>query len=140
MAPAEAGFPAPAVATPSVDTAAADADSVDVELCWSPAPRRVEVIRLQLAAGSTVAQALAQAVPLAHGLPPEASGWRVAIWGRRAEPGERLAPGDRIEWLRPLKVEPKEARRLRQRQHREALELMRQRQRERKAGARGGST
>jgi len=33
--------------------------------------------------------------------------------GQRKSPGDILMPGDRIELLQPLKIEPKEARRLR---------------------------
>ena len=38
-----------------------------------------------------------------------------AVFGRRVEATDPVAPGDRIEVLRPLKIDPKEARRLRAR-------------------------
>lgn len=38
-----------------------------------------------------------------------------AVFGRRVEPADVLSEGDRIEVLRPLEVDPKEARRLRAR-------------------------
>ena len=36
-----------------------------------------------------------------------------AVFGRRVEPADVLTEGDRIEVLRPLEIDPKEARRLR---------------------------
>ena len=39
----------------------------------------------------------------------------LARWGRKVEATAPLAEGDRIEWLRPLVVDPKESRRLRYR-------------------------
>ena len=38
-----------------------------------------------------------------------------AVFGRRVEPAGPVSEGDRIEVLRPLEVDPKEARRLRAR-------------------------
>ena len=36
-----------------------------------------------------------------------------AVFGRRVEPAAPVSTGDRIEVLRPLEIDPKEARRLR---------------------------
>ena len=36
-----------------------------------------------------------------------------AVFGRRVEPADRVSEGDRIEVLRPLQADPKEARRSR---------------------------
>jgi len=47
----------------------------------------------------------------AAGLDPGAGA--LAVWGRRATLQQALREGDRIELLRPLQVDPKEARRLR---------------------------
>lgn len=48
-------------------------------------------------------------------LAPELRGSRLgfAIFGRRVEPADPVSEGDRIEVLRPLQVDPKEARRSR---------------------------
>ena len=35
----------------------------------------------------------------------------LAIWGKRVEPGLPLNDGDRVEILRPLQIDPREARR-----------------------------
>jgi len=37
--------------------------------------------------------------------------WHAAIWGKPVEPSCVLQEGDRIEWLRGLRVDPKVARR-----------------------------
>ena len=39
--------------------------------------------------------------------------WRVAVWGKSVDKNTLLKDGDRLEVLRPLLVDPKEARRLR---------------------------
>jgi len=62
-------------------------------------------VGLMLEAGATVADALRAA-----GRPGAAP---VGIHGRRAMPGTALADGDRVEIYRPLRADPKEARRRR---------------------------
>lgn len=71
-------------------------------------PRRFERTEVELPAGSCVADALS------------ASGWAddpvvvaCAVFGVCVEPRAALRDGDRIELLRPLQVNPKEARRRR---------------------------
>ena len=79
---------------------------VDVVRAW---PRRHEQVHVVLPAGATVEDALA------------ASGWplldiaAVAIFGERVERHARLHDGDRVELLRPLSIDPKDARRRRAR-------------------------
>jgi len=69
-------------------------------------PGRFEEVAVQLPAGSCVGDAL------------DASGWNdqsseVAVFGVRATRGTALNDGDRIELLRPLLADPKQARRTR---------------------------
>ena len=71
-------------------------------------PRRFERLQLDLAEGACVADAL------------DAAGWcpgpearDCAIFGVAATSATRLRPGDRIELLRPLLADPKDARRRR---------------------------
>ena len=40
-------------------------------------------------------------------------GWSAGVWGRAAAPGRVLETGDRIEFTRPLRADPKTARRRR---------------------------
>jgi putative ubiquitin-RnfH superfamily antitoxin RatB of RatAB toxin-antitoxin module len=80
-------------------------------LVYSPAPRQVREWVLELAAGTTVAQALA-----ASGVFEEFSELRTArpalgIWGRKTTPGHTLQDHDRVEIYRGLRVDPKVARR-----------------------------
>jgi putative ubiquitin-RnfH superfamily antitoxin RatB of RatAB toxin-antitoxin module len=84
---------------------------MQVTVMYSPAPRQVLEWTLQLAAGSTVRDAL-----LASGWPEAAGDMDVAqadvgIWGRRCTPQQSLREGDRVEVYRGLLVDPKVARR-----------------------------
>ena len=77
---------------------------VEVVRAW---PRRFVAVPLQLPEGATLGEAVA-----ASGLPrDEVVGY--ALHGERAEPGAKLRDGDRVELLRPLAMDPKEARRRR---------------------------
>jgi putative ubiquitin-RnfH superfamily antitoxin RatB of RatAB toxin-antitoxin module len=70
-------------------------------------PDGAEVHELELEAGATVRGALAAAgVTAPHG---------AGIHGRRVALDTRLADGDRVEIYRPLRADPKEARRQRAR-------------------------
>ena len=77
---------------------------VEVVRAW---PRRFLAVPLDLADGATVAEAVA-----ASGLPLEDVGG-YSLHGERAGPESPLQDGDRVELLRPLLVDPKEARRRR---------------------------
>jgi uncharacterized protein len=84
---------------------------MQITLMYSPAPREVLEISLQVSETCTVGEALEQA------------GWRQAypelaaqtltlgVWGRRVGQGHVLRHGDRVEVYRPLRVDPKVARR-----------------------------
>lgn len=77
---------------------------VGVVLAW---PDRCQGVELRLDPAATVADAIA-----ASGLPLEGiAGF--AVHGVRVEPDAPLRDGDRVELLRPLQVDPKEARRKR---------------------------
>jgi putative ubiquitin-RnfH superfamily antitoxin RatB of RatAB toxin-antitoxin module len=77
---------------------------VEIVRAW---PRRHEAISLELPDGATVGDALA------------ASGWEggdragIAVFGVRADPERPLVDGDRVEVLRGLQADPKDARRRR---------------------------
>jgi hypothetical protein len=85
-----------------------------VEVCYGPGPGRVECVPLLLPAGSTLAQAL-QASGLLQRFPELGTAPPAGIWGRRQPPDTLLRERDRVELYRPLKVDPKEARRQRYR-------------------------
>ncbi|MFT3896235.1 MAG: RnfH family protein [Thermomonas sp.] len=77
---------------------------VEIVRAW---PHRHESQSLLLPEGASVADALA------------ASGWNdgdcagVAVFGVRSAPGQLLADGDRVEVLRGLQADPKDAQRRR---------------------------
>lgn len=81
--------------------------TVQVTVAHSPAPRQVREVVLDLPEGATVAEALQ-----ATGWPVQTwQGQDVGIWGRKAHLDTRLQPLDRVEVYRPLRVDPKVARR-----------------------------
>jgi uncharacterized protein len=77
---------------------------VEVVQAW---PRSYESARVDLPEGATVAEAIAAA-----GLTPGGH-VGVAVYGDIATADQRLRDGDRVELLRPLTIDPKEARRRR---------------------------
>lgn len=81
-----------------------------IEVAWSPAPREVQLVTLQLPAGATVRDAL-----LASGLELDWATHALGIWGQPATLEDPVRDGDRVEVYRALRVDPKEARRLRYR-------------------------
>ncbi|MGJ7526322.1 RnfH family protein [Variovorax sp. GB1P17] len=109
---------------------------IEVTLSCSPAAREVFEQVLQLASGTTLVNAV-QASGLASRFPD--LDWRHAmtpgIWGRAVEWDQALKEGDRIELCRPLKVDPKVARRERfQRQGARGTGLFANRRKGGKAG------
>lgn len=70
-------------------------------------PRRAERRHLALEPGATVGTAL-RAAGYAADLP-------AGVYGRRVGPETPLADGDRVEIYRPLRADPKDARRARAR-------------------------
>lgn len=82
-----------------------------VTVAFSPAARLVHEWVLRVAPGTTAAQAVL-ASPLAASFPgTDLAALHLCIWGRAASPAQVLREGDRVELLRPLRVDPKVARR-----------------------------
>lgn len=94
------------------------AGALRVEVAAGLQAGQVKRVQLQLPPGSTVRDALF-AADVWHwdetlSLNAIESGeWTVGVWGRRERPGHLLRDQDRIELVRQLKVDPKEARRVR---------------------------
>ena len=80
-------------------------------LVYSPAPRQVREWALVLPAGSTVVQALDSSGLLTACPELASSRLDVGVWGRPATLGQALCDQDRVEIYRPLRVDPKVARR-----------------------------
>ncbi|TLY46987.1 MAG: RnfH family protein [Gammaproteobacteria bacterium] len=74
---------------------------------------QVEFLReIELPAGATVEDALRES-GVREASAEAAAATRVGIWSKIVEPMQPLRDGDRVELYRDLKIDPKEARRLR---------------------------
>jgi putative ubiquitin-RnfH superfamily antitoxin RatB of RatAB toxin-antitoxin module len=89
-------------------------DTIRVEVAYGT-PQRQVVLRVRVAANSTLAQAI-EASGIRKEFPDlEVDPGRVGIFGRKAALDDPLRDGDRVEIYRPLLVDPKEVRRARAR-------------------------
>jgi putative ubiquitin-RnfH superfamily antitoxin RatB of RatAB toxin-antitoxin module len=78
---------------------------------YSPAPRVVHERVFDLPLGATALQAL-QASGLLQACPElQGKTLDLGLWGRTCPPSQLLQDGDRLEIYRPLRVDPKVARR-----------------------------
>ncbi|MEI7783413.1 MAG: RnfH family protein [Betaproteobacteria bacterium] len=75
------------------------------------APRQVQEYQLDLPEGANAQQALQACGIWGEPLEQDTSGWQIGIWGRRCSASSDLHEGDRLELYRPLRVDPKVARR-----------------------------
>jgi putative ubiquitin-RnfH superfamily antitoxin RatB of RatAB toxin-antitoxin module len=98
----------------------ARAEPLRIDVVYCPRPGVTELVPLRLEAGSSVADALQGSGLLErHGLALDAL--KVGVWCRAKDPLTPLRDLDRVEVYRPLQVDPKEARRLRYRRHKDRL-------------------
>ena len=85
--------------------------AISVAVVWAT-PRTQDIVPLRLPAGSTVGEALARSgLAGTWGFDPDRVTF--AVHGRRARRDATLRDGDRIDVLRPLSVDPMDARRRR---------------------------
>lgn len=97
-----------------------DALAITVVVGWGP--REVQQFQLSVPPGCTLKEALVLSGALDTrpelSLDTLESGvWSVGVWGQREKPGHVLRAHDRIEVVRGLQVDPKEARRVRYQAH-----------------------
>lgn len=84
---------------------------IEIVVAYSPAAREVCELPLRVPAGTTLGQAL-QASGLAQRFTDlDLAHAPVGIWGRKAGRDQVLRAQDRVEIYRPLRVDPKVARR-----------------------------
>ena len=88
---------------------------LSVTVAYSPAPGVVDVVDVSLAPGSTLLDALTASGLLARHPQIDPRVQAVGVWGQRRAIDAVLRDGDRVEVYRPLLIDPKDARRLRQR-------------------------
>lgn len=84
---------------------------MNIVLLYAPVPRQVRQWALDLPPGSTVAQALTSSGLLAECPELASSPPVIGIWGRKTSLRQVLQDQDRVEIYRPLRVDPKVARR-----------------------------
>lgn len=87
---------------------------IDIEVVYCPPGATCDRVRLRLPAGTTVAHAI-ESSGLAQRHALTASAMDVGVWGRRCAPTQLLRDRDRVELYRPLRCDPKQARRERYR-------------------------
>lgn len=93
-------------------------ERVAVEVVVAAAPGQVDLVTLELPAGATLRDALRASGLLQRHALVEA-GLRAGVWSREKPLDTPLREGDRVEVYRVLTVDPKEARRQRQRRQAE---------------------
>jgi putative ubiquitin-RnfH superfamily antitoxin RatB of RatAB toxin-antitoxin module len=93
---------------------------IRVTVGCSPVEGVAEELGLTLPAGATLGEALRASGVLERHPQFDPARQAVGIWGRVCALDTVLKEGDRVEIYRPLQVDPKEARRRRQRLQREA--------------------
>ena len=91
---------------------------VEVTLCWSLQPRQVHEHTLSVVAGSSVQAVLDQFIAgqghvLSSAESAQLKFMQPGIWNRKVAWTAPVHAGDRLELYRPLKVDPKVARRQR---------------------------
>ena len=82
-----------------------------VTVAYSPAPRQVCEWTLDMPSGSSARQAVVQCGVLAEFADLALDGLSAGIWGKRYSLNHKLKDKDRVEIYRPLRVDPKVARR-----------------------------
>ena len=84
---------------------------VAVTVAYAPAPRLVHEISLTLPAGSTVRAAIEASGLRARYPDLDLGPGNVGVWGRKTTLEQPLRERDRVEIWRPMRVDPKLARR-----------------------------
>jgi len=84
---------------------------MQITLVLSAAPRQVHEWQLQVSHPCDIHRLLEQVDWAALCGSTPTTGFEVSIWGRHAEVTSVLKDGDRVELTRPLRVDPKVARR-----------------------------
>lgn len=84
---------------------------IRVEVVFAPGPRTVQRVELDLPPSSTAEDALQRSGLVSKLTLQERSSLEIGIWGRKVAIDQVLRDLDRVELYRPLKVDPKVARR-----------------------------
>jgi putative ubiquitin-RnfH superfamily antitoxin RatB of RatAB toxin-antitoxin module len=90
----------------------ANAEEIRIEVAYA-LPERAHLIALQVRRGTTIREGIELSGLLQRCPEIDLAKNQVGIFGKLREPDTVLNEGDRIEIYRPLKADPKEARRKR---------------------------
>jgi uncharacterized protein len=82
-----------------------------IEVVYCPAPRQIRQWELELADGSSLAQALERCTFFTAFSELDANNIAAGVWGKRVGLDRVLEDRDRVEIYRALRVDPKTARR-----------------------------
>ena len=93
------------------------AQRINIAVVYSPRAGVVDEVALSLPEGTTVRAAIDASGLRARHPDIDLSAQAVGVWSKRRALDDVLRDLDRVELYRPLTVDPKEARRLRYRQH-----------------------
>ena len=91
------------------------ANLMRIEVMYASAPHELHHTVVQVPAHATLGQALAVCDWWLALSPEQRQALQAGVWSRACEPDAPLRDGDRVELYRPLRVDPKEARRQRYR-------------------------
>ena len=89
-----------------------NADLIEVEVAYAK-PDEQLIIKLDVAAGTTLQQAIEQSGILDRFPEIDPDQMKAGVFGKLKKLNQSLRDGDRVEIYRPLKMDPKEARRRR---------------------------
>lgn len=87
----------------------ANAEMITVEVAYAT-PKEQLILTVELAAGSTLSQAVEQSGIIEHFPEIDLATMKVGIFGKLKKPDQVLQPGDRVEIYRPLIADPKQVR------------------------------
>lgn len=85
--------------------------TISVTVCVSLEARQYLQIALELPAGAPVTEAIRQSGVLLGLADESIDALQIGVWGRKCTHDAVICDGDRVELYRPLKVDPKTARR-----------------------------
>jgi len=85
-------------------------ETIRVEVVFG-LPDRQELVSVNVAPDANCAAAISRSGIAADFPEFDLATLPIAIWGRPAERGDGLKKGDRVEILRPLEIDPRDARR-----------------------------
>jgi putative ubiquitin-RnfH superfamily antitoxin RatB of RatAB toxin-antitoxin module len=83
---------------------------IDIEVAYAECDRQM-IMLLHVPAGISAKEAVRQSGLLEHFAGIDLSDAAMGVFGHPVSPGAPLAQGDRVEIYRPLRVDPKKARR-----------------------------